>query len=324
MRLQQIAGNPQSSIQANKLVEISTSSLTPRVPPCRYGMTIKPELTSPRASRVAVFLDTSLSMSGKKIFYAKDIVKRLASILGDLGSTFEFYSFCKNVRPVQPPRDLSSLISRLLDLQLCEGTNFLRVFEALNDINADRFLVVTDGIPSIGPREPDRLVHRLQRLRIDPKRVVFILTTDEPTQFIVSLSQGLGISYYTLSGDEKKDLSSLLVHIGVFEVVPVEARIEVPPWITVSSSNIPVKRDNSEYTVDLIEAALSGSEVYVVFESLLEECGIDIYATVKLKVKICRDGVIEEDVHVLGAYKLSRPPESGTTVPVMPNLLFQK
>ena len=132
-------------------------------------LTLSPPAIAPRATArdITLVLDVSGSMSGKKIEQAREAGKQL---LGTLSSRdrFRLIDFASDVRsfrdePVFATRENVAAAERYLDRLRAEGsTNISGALEEALSIPAENgrlplVLFVTDGEPTVGERNPERI-----------------------------------------------------------------------------------------------------------------------------------------------------------------------
>ena len=135
-------------------------------------LTLSPPAISPRETPrdITLVLDVSGSMSGKKIEQAREAGKQL---LGTLSSRdrFRLIDFASDVRsfrdePVFATRENIAAAERYLDRLRAEGsTNISGALEEALAVPADNgrlplILFVTDGEPTVGERNPERIAQQ--------------------------------------------------------------------------------------------------------------------------------------------------------------------
>ena len=135
-------------------------------------ITLSPPAIAPRATPrdVTLVLDVSGSMSGKKIEQAREAGKQLLSTLTPR-DRFRLIDFASDVRtfrdePVFATRENIAAAERYLDRLRAEGsTNISGALEEALSVPADNgrlplVLFVTDGEPTVGERDPERIAQQ--------------------------------------------------------------------------------------------------------------------------------------------------------------------
>jgi len=129
-----------------------------------------------------VAIDSSWSMDGEKIFFAKDAVLNMVRML-DPDDYMSLYSFCGKVHRVLDfvrIRDTDRVVKAVAGIRLCGGTNTYGVLERIyTDIPSilDRvrkeepgklpnakLIMVTDGNPTVGVRDESKIIDIAERL----------------------------------------------------------------------------------------------------------------------------------------------------------------
>lgn len=135
-------------------------------------LTLSPPAIAPRETSrdVTLVLDVSGSMSGKKIQQAREAGKQLLATLKPR-DRFRLIDFASDVRtfrdePVFATRDNISAAERYLDRLRAEGsTNISGALEEALSVPAENgrlplVLFVTDGEPTVGERNPERIAEQ--------------------------------------------------------------------------------------------------------------------------------------------------------------------
>ncbi len=110
---------------ARKLVLSSTEDTIPFVTTVRGISTIAP-------TALFLLIDTSLSMDGEKIFYAKQAATNILELLRSKDYT-AIYSFTNKLKEIQPPITLDdnreNIEKSIVSLKLGSGTNISTQFK---------------------------------------------------------------------------------------------------------------------------------------------------------------------------------------------------
>ena len=135
-------------------------------------LTLSPPAIAPRSTPrdVTLVLDVSGSMSGKKIEQAREAGKQLLATL-TTRDRFRLIDFASDVRtfrdgPVFATRENIAAAERYLDRLRAEGsTNISGALEEALSVPADNgrlplVLFVTDGEPTVGERDPERIAQQ--------------------------------------------------------------------------------------------------------------------------------------------------------------------
>ncbi len=133
-----------------------------------------------------ILIDRSYSMDGAKIFKAKQAIGRILDMLkeNDLVYIYGFAARVEKVVDGLPASEREEIARRVIDMRLGMGTN---IYKALIDVSKDvakvsrsgkvsgvRVIVISDGNPTWGPKDPDKILSAAQRLRIAGARGMVI------------------------------------------------------------------------------------------------------------------------------------------------------
>ncbi|ADM27468.1 von Willebrand factor type A [Ignisphaera aggregans DSM 17230] len=129
-----------------------------------------------------IAIDSSWSMDGEKIFFAKDAILNMVRML-DPDDYISLYSFCGKVHKVLDfirIRDMDRIVKAVAGIKLGGGTNTYGVLEQIymdipsvldrvkkeesDKIPSIRMIMVTDGNPTVGIRDEDRIIDIAERL----------------------------------------------------------------------------------------------------------------------------------------------------------------
>jgi len=144
---------------------------------------IKGVKTSKARSLYLVALDSSWSMDGAKIFFAKEAIIQMIGSL-DPEDYIVVYSFCGKVSKIVAMKKIENveeMAKQVADVRLCGGTNIYKVLEhmledtvQLNTINRNgeagrhidsvKMILVTDGNPTVGIKDENRIIEMAERV----------------------------------------------------------------------------------------------------------------------------------------------------------------
>lgn len=129
-----------------------------------------------------VALDSSWSMDGSKIFFAKDSVLRMVRLLDpeDYISVYSFYGRIVKVLDMEKIGNADKIVRAVADIRLGGGTNIYSVLEHMyadvtrvreelkskeqGAVPGIKMVMVTDGNPTVGVRDGDRILDMAGKL----------------------------------------------------------------------------------------------------------------------------------------------------------------
>lgn len=133
-------------------------------------------------SAYLVALDSSWSMDGSKIFFAKDSVLRMVKLLDpdDYISVYSFYGKVSKVLDIEKVGNTDKIVRAVADIKLGGGTNIYSVLEQMyadatrvreelksrerDAVPSVKMVMVTDGNPTTGVRDGDRILDMAGKL----------------------------------------------------------------------------------------------------------------------------------------------------------------
>ena len=202
-------------------------------------LTLSPPAIAPRETPrdVTLVLDVSGSMSGKKIEQAREAGKQL---LGTLSSRdrFRLIDFASDVRTfrdelVFATRDNLAAAERYLDGLRAEGsTNISGALEEALSIPADNgrlplVLFVTDGEPTVGERNPDRIAEQAATERGRRRIFTFGVGADLNVALLERLAlEGRGTAHF-VRPDESVERAVSVVASRLTSPVATDLRVRV-------------------------------------------------------------------------------------------------
>jgi Ca-activated chloride channel family protein len=208
---------------AESLVGITVATHRPAGEDGYFMLTLSPGRVegSSQPRDVTVVVDVSGSMSGMKIEQAKSALRQL---LGSLGSQdrYRLLAFSNTVAAqsqgwARPTRDQLQRARRWIDrLQADGGTNIAGALEeAFRLESAARRLPIvmflTDGLPSVGERDPERIAEWAETHRGTVRVFAFGVGHDVNTYLLDRLSAaGRGTTEYVEPGEDVEQALSLL------------------------------------------------------------------------------------------------------------------
>lgn len=180
-----------------------------------FMLTLSPGRTAGRALArdVTVVLDVSGSMSGEKIDQAKAALHQLLGTLGP-DDRFRLLAFSNRVSDLRDGwsgtsrRELDEARRWIDDLQANGGTNIEGALrEAFREQTGEGrlgiVLFVTDGLPSVGEQDPERLAREAERARGDTRVFAFGVGYDVNTFLLDRLSAaGRGTTEFVEPGED--------------------------------------------------------------------------------------------------------------------------
>ena len=202
-------------------------------------LTLSPPAISPRETPrdITLVLDVSGSMSGKKIEQAREAGKQL---LGTLSSRdrFRLIDFASDVRsfrdePVFATRENIAAAERYLDRLRAEGsTNISGALEEALSVPADNgrlplILFVTDGEPTVGERNPDRIAQQASSERGRRRIFTFGVGADLNVALLERLAlEGRGTAHF-VRPDESVERAVSIVASRLTNPVATDLRVRV-------------------------------------------------------------------------------------------------
>ena len=208
-----------------------------------FMLTLSPGRAAGRAlSRdVTVVLDVSGSMSGQKIDQAKAALHQLLGTLGP-DDRFRLLAFSNRVSDLQDGwsgtsrRELDAARRWIDDLQANGGTNIEGALreafrEGTGEGRLGIVLFLTDGLPSVGEQDPERLARQAERARGDARVFAFGVGYDVNTFLLDRLSAaGRGTTEFVEPGEDVESALSTLA-----------AKISHPVLADLALANAPVE-----------------------------------------------------------------------------------
>lgn len=202
-------------------------------------LTLSPPAISPRETPrdITLVLDVSGSMSGKKIEQAREAGKQL---LGTLSSRdrFRLIDFASDVRtfrdePVFATRENIAAAERYLDRLRAEGsTNISGALDEALSAPADNgrlplILFVTDGEPTVGERNPDRIAQQASSERGRRRIFTFGVGADLNVALLERLAlEGRGTAHF-VRPDESVERAVSIVASRLTNPVATDLRVRV-------------------------------------------------------------------------------------------------
>ena len=213
---------------AHRVVGMSVVAHRPNDEPGYFMLTVVPGRAADGAIArdITVVLDVSGSMSGAKLDQAKQALDQLlASLRGT--DRFRLASFSSTVTTYRNGwtpatgdaiRDARRWVD---DLQANGGTNIAQALHEAFRLPADPdhldvVLFLTDGLPSVGERNPERLAQQAERSRGEARVFAFGVGYDVNTYLLDRLSAaGHGSTQYVTPGqDVEQALGALVTKIS--------------------------------------------------------------------------------------------------------------
>jgi Ca-activated chloride channel family protein len=202
-------------------------------------LTLSPPAIAPRETPrdITLVLDVSGSMSGKKIEQAREAGKQL---LGTLSSRdrFRLIDFASDVRtfrdePVFATRENIAAAERYLDRLRAEGsTNISGALEEALAVPADNgrlplILFVTDGEPTVGERNPERIAQQAASERGRRRIFTFGVGADLNVALLERLAlEGRGTAHF-VRPDESVERAVTIVASRLTNPVATDLRVRV-------------------------------------------------------------------------------------------------
>ena len=202
-------------------------------------LTLSPPAIAPRETPrdITLVLDVSGSMSGKKIEQAREAGKQL---LGTLSSRdrFRLIDFASDVRtfrdePVFATRENIAAAERYLDRLRAEGsTNISGALEEALAVPADNgrlplILFVTDGAPTVGERDPERIAAQAASERGRRRIFTFGVGADLNVALLERLAlEGRGTAHF-VRPDESVERAVSVVASRLTSPVATDLRVRV-------------------------------------------------------------------------------------------------
>ena len=188
-----------------------------------FMLTLSPGRAAGRALArdVTVVLDVSGSMSGEKIDQARAALHQLLGTLGP-DDRFRLLAFSNRVSDLQDGwsgtsrRELDAARRWIDDLQANGGTNIEGALreafrEQAGEGRLGIVLFVTDGLPSVGEQDPERLAREAERARGDTRVFAFGVGYDVNTFLLDRLSAaGRGTTEFVEPGEDVESALSTL------------------------------------------------------------------------------------------------------------------
>jgi Ca-activated chloride channel family protein len=192
-----------------------------------FMLTLSPSRTTGRGvpRDITAVVDVSGSMSGEKLDQAKAALHQLLRSLSPT-DRFRLIAFSSGVRPYNDAfttalPDSVAAADHWVDGLIADGGT--DIFAALTEAfrvtgNPERLpvvLFVTDGLPSVGEQNPERIASQVERVRGDARVFAFGVGYDVNTYLLDRISAvGRGATQYVQAGESVADkLGSLVAKI---------------------------------------------------------------------------------------------------------------
>ncbi len=202
-------------------------------------LTLSPPAIAPRETPrdITLVLDVSGSMSGKKIQQAREAGKQLLATLSsrDRFRLIDFASDVRNFRdePVFATRENIAAAERYLDRLRAEGsTNISGALEEALSVPADNgrlplVLFVTDGEPTVGERNPERIAAQAATERGRRRIFTFGVGADLNVALLERLAlEGRGTAHF-VRPDESVERAVSIVASRLTNPVATDLRVRV-------------------------------------------------------------------------------------------------
>ena len=202
-------------------------------------LTLSPPAIAPRETPrdITLVLDVSGSMSGKKIEQAREAGKQLLGTLSPR-DRFRLIDFASDVRtfrdePVFATRENIAAAERYLDRLRAEGsTNISGALEEALSVPADNgrlplILFVTDGAPTVGERDPERIATQAAGERGRRRIFTFGVGADLNVALLERLAlEGRGTAHF-VRPDESVERAVSVVASRLTNPVATDLRVRV-------------------------------------------------------------------------------------------------
>ena len=157
---------------ARKLVLSSTEDVVP------FVITVQGVSTTAPPTALFLLIDTSLSMDGEKIFYAKQAAISILELLRDKDYV-AIYTFTSKFEEEQPPTILDNnrekIEKSIVSLKLGSGTNIFNAIQKIREkieafikktkISNINLVIITDGEPTVGPKNIKTIIKAVRELK---------------------------------------------------------------------------------------------------------------------------------------------------------------
>lgn len=126
-------------------------------------------------SLYSIAIDSSWSMDGIKMFRAKEAVIQILKKLNpdDLITVYSFNDKIIKIVYMVNASNYESIANYIADIKLGGGTNIYRLLQQMykdvqgldrNKVDSFKFVMVTDGMPTTGVRDPDKIIDLSKKL----------------------------------------------------------------------------------------------------------------------------------------------------------------
>jgi len=157
---------------ARKLVLSNTEDIVP------FVITIRGASTTAPPTALFLLIDTSLSMDGEKIYYAKQAAINILELLRDKDYV-AVYSFTGKLEEKQQRTTLhnnrENIEKSIVSLKLGSGTNIFNAIQRIKEkieafiktakISNINLVIITDGEPTVGPKDIKTIIKATRELK---------------------------------------------------------------------------------------------------------------------------------------------------------------
>ncbi|MCE4621160.1 MAG: VWA domain-containing protein [Desulfurococcales archaeon] len=217
---------------------------------------------------LSVALDISPSMDGGKLFYAKHSLIQALDVLGP-GDFLYILGFCGRTYPIYGPKiietseDLMEAKRRIAEVKLCPKTNLgealAKLMRVLHDLPGEDFvpcaLLLTDGQPTVGERDPLKLIDILIKARgeLDAPVIAIGVGRDYNEGLLLEIAEKTNGKFEHISDllDLEKVVLNEVLKAAQVAAKNVQFLIEHPEGIEVDVYGRRIKKEGEALRVDL-------------------------------------------------------------------------
>ncbi|MCD6301585.1 MAG: VWA domain-containing protein [Staphylothermus sp.] len=235
--------------------ELVLSNVTDTVP---FVITIRGTSTTAPPSALFLLIDTSPSMDGEKIFYAKQAALSILELLRDKDYV-AIYSFTKKFIEEQPPTILANnrikVEKSIASLKLGSGTNIYNAIKKIKEkieaymksanIRNINLVIITDGRPTIGPKNTNTIIKAVRLLKQFSLNVAIIgVGEDYNEKLLLKMATALNGIY-----EHVTPMKSLKEILAKYIVVTKDISARNLKLTIKTYDNTEIRIYNKEYTV---------------------------------------------------------------------------
>jgi hypothetical protein len=196
-----------------------------------------------RPGRLLIVMDTSPSMDGEPLYYARSALSLLARAVGP--RRVGLVTFCSKPRVMGPEELGDEPWAVVRRARICPGTNLARLLKTLDSIidEYDSTVIVTDAQPTLGPRKPEKLASIASGLAGRGRIVLVPAGENYDATAAEAIAGASGAIIGPPLSSPWQPAAYMLAASGIGGRVVAEVAVAHPPWLSVEAPGAGEARD---------------------------------------------------------------------------------